>query len=127
MIINGRGGAEVWSRSLVKIIIRESMCQGVMDVQVHRSSQCRVRESSLCPSACLCEDPLQLKRITSCCCPVLGATEGLDERMTMLHIVGQGPVKGSLLNEDLSLHGTMWSSSLACIALGVADGVRLAA
>jgi hypothetical protein len=64
--------------------------------------------SSLCPSACFCEDPLQLKRVTSCCCPVLDATEGLDERIAMLHIVGQGSVKGSLLNEHMSLHRSMW-------------------
>jgi hypothetical protein len=39
----------------------------------------------------------------------IGATEGLDVRKTKLkRIVGQGPVKGSLLNKDLSLHGTMW-------------------
>jgi hypothetical protein len=47
--------------SLVKIVVRESMCQGVMVVQVSTSSRCRVRESSLCPS-CVCEDELQLKR-----------------------------------------------------------------
>jgi hypothetical protein len=64
--------------------------------------------SSLCPSACFCEDPLQLKRVTSYCCPVLDAAEGLDERKAMLRIVGQGPVKGSLLNEDISLHGSVW-------------------
>jgi hypothetical protein len=57
--------------SLMKIIVRESMCQGVMGVQVSTSSQRRVRESSLCSSACFCEDLLQLKRVTSCCCPVL--------------------------------------------------------
>jgi hypothetical protein len=97
------------ARSLMKIIVRESMRQGVMSVQVSTSSRCRVRESSLCPSAHLCEDPLQLKRVTSCCRPVLGATEGLDVRKTKLkRIVGEGSVKGSLLNEDLSLHGTMW-------------------
>jgi hypothetical protein len=44
--------------SLMKIVIRESMCQGVMGVQVRTSSQRRVRESSLCPSASLCEDAL---------------------------------------------------------------------
>jgi hypothetical protein len=75
--------------SLMKIIIRESMCQGVMGVQVRTSSRCRVRESSLCPSTCFFEDPLQLKRVTSCCCLVLGATEGLDVTMTKLkRIVG---------------------------------------
>jgi hypothetical protein len=47
-------------------------------------------------------------RVTSCCCPVLGATEGLNVRMAMLkRIVGQRPVKGSLFNEDLALHGTV--------------------
>jgi hypothetical protein len=46
---------EVLSRcgagSLMKIVVQESMCQGVMVVQVSTSSRCRVRESSLCPSA----------------------------------------------------------------------------
>jgi hypothetical protein len=80
-----RCGAE----SLMKIIVRETMCQGVMGVQVRTSCQRRVCESSLCPSACFCEDPLQAKRVTSCCCPVLGATEGLDVRKTTLkRIVG---------------------------------------
>jgi hypothetical protein len=45
--------------SLMKIIVRESMCQGVMGVQVCTSCRRQVRESSLCPSACFCEDPLQ--------------------------------------------------------------------
>jgi hypothetical protein len=31
-----------------------------------------------------CEDLLQLKRVTSCCYPVLGATEGLDVRKAKL-------------------------------------------
>jgi hypothetical protein len=95
--------------SLVKIVIRESICQGVMGVQFGASSRRRVYESSLCPSACFCEDPLQLKRVMSCCCLALGATEGLNVRkMKLKRIVGQGPVKGSLLNEDMSLHGMMW-------------------
>jgi hypothetical protein len=65
------------------------MCQGVMGVQVGTLRRHRVRESSLCPSACFCEDPLQLKRVTSCCCLVLGATEGLDVTMAKLkRIVG---------------------------------------
>jgi hypothetical protein len=71
----------------MKIVVRESMCQGVMDVQVGMSSWSRVRESSLFPSACFCEDPLQLKRVTSCCCLVLGVTEGLDERVAMLRML----------------------------------------
>jgi hypothetical protein len=50
--------------SLMKIIVRESMCQGVMGVRVDTLSRRRVRESSLCPSVRLCEDPLQLKRVT---------------------------------------------------------------
>jgi hypothetical protein len=50
--------------SLIKIVIRESICQGVMDVQFGASSRRRVRESSMCPSACLCEEKLQLKRVT---------------------------------------------------------------
>jgi hypothetical protein len=33
-------------------------------MRVSTLSRCRVRESSLCPSACFCEDPLQLKRVT---------------------------------------------------------------
>jgi hypothetical protein len=74
--------------SLVKIVVRESLkSQRVKCVRVGTSSQRRVRESSLCPSACFCEDLLQLKRVTSCCCPVLGATEGLDVRMTMLRML----------------------------------------
>jgi hypothetical protein len=48
--------------SLMKIIVWESMCQGVMGVQVRTSSQRRVCESLLCPSACLYDDELQLKR-----------------------------------------------------------------
>jgi hypothetical protein len=53
----------------MKIIIRESISQGVMGVRVSTSCRCRVRESSLCPSARFCEDPLQLKRVTSRSCP----------------------------------------------------------
>jgi hypothetical protein len=56
-------------------------------MRVGTSSQHGVSESSLGPSACFCEDPLQVKRVTSCYCPVLGATEGLDKRMTMLRIL----------------------------------------
>ena len=89
--------------SLVKIVNR-----GVKCVHVCTCGRRRVCVSSLCPSARLCEDPLQLKRVTSSCCPVLGATEGLDgRRMKLKRIVGRGPVKGSLFNEDLSLHGTV--------------------
>jgi hypothetical protein len=73
--------------SLIKIVFRESMCQGVMGVQVSTSSRRRVRESSLCPSACFCEGLLQLKRVTSCCCSVRGATEGLDVRVAMLRML----------------------------------------
>jgi hypothetical protein len=73
--------------SLMKIVIRESMCQGVMVLRVGMSSRCRVCESSSCPSACFCEYVLQVKRVTSCCCPVLGATEGLDERVEMLRML----------------------------------------
>jgi hypothetical protein len=72
--------------SFMKIVVPESMCQGVMGVQVSTSSRRRIRESSLY-RACFCEDPLQLKRVTSCCCPVLGATEGLDERVAMLRML----------------------------------------
>jgi hypothetical protein len=49
---------------LIKIIVRESMCQGVMGVQVRTSSQRRVCESSLYPSTCFYEDLLQLKCVT---------------------------------------------------------------
>jgi hypothetical protein len=63
------------ARSLMKIIVWESMCQGIMGVQVRTSSRYRVCESSLCPSACFCEDPLQLKRVTSKGCPVQRVTE----------------------------------------------------
>jgi hypothetical protein len=48
--------------SLMKIIVQESMCQGVMGVQVRTSSRRQVHESLLCPSACLCDGVLQLKR-----------------------------------------------------------------
>jgi hypothetical protein len=50
--------------SLTKIIVRESMCHGVMGMPVSMLCRCRVCESSLCPGACFCEDPLQLKRVT---------------------------------------------------------------
>jgi hypothetical protein len=56
--------------SLVKFIVRESMCQGVTIVQVSTSSRRRVCESSLCPSACPCEEKLQLKRVTIEVCTV---------------------------------------------------------
>jgi hypothetical protein len=52
--------------SLMKIVVPESMCQGVMGVQVRMSSRCQVRESLLCPSACLYEGALQLKRGRLC-------------------------------------------------------------
>jgi hypothetical protein len=45
--------------SLVKIVVRESICQGVMGVQFGASSRRRVRESSMCPSAYPCEEKLQ--------------------------------------------------------------------
>jgi hypothetical protein len=48
----------------MKIVVRESMCQGVMGVQVRMSSRHQVHESLLCPSARFCEDLLQLKRVT---------------------------------------------------------------
>jgi hypothetical protein len=50
-------------RSLFKIVVQKSMCQGVMGVQVHTSGRRQVRESSLWPGAYLCEDPLQLKQV----------------------------------------------------------------
>jgi hypothetical protein len=45
--------------SLVKIVVQESICQGVMGVQFGASSRRRVRESSMCPSAYPCEEKLQ--------------------------------------------------------------------
>jgi hypothetical protein len=52
--------------SLVKIVVRESLKNQVrVSWHVESGSSC---ESSLCPSACFCEDPLQVKRVTSCCC-----------------------------------------------------------
>jgi hypothetical protein len=63
MIVDGRGGA-VGVGNLIKIIVRESMCQGVMGVRVSMSCRRRVCESSLCPSACSCEEELQLKGVT---------------------------------------------------------------
>jgi hypothetical protein len=56
--------------SLMKIIVQESMSQGVMGVQVSTLSRRRVRESSLCPSAYPCEEKLQLKRVTIEVCTV---------------------------------------------------------
>ena len=50
----------------------------------------------------------------------------LDEKIKLKRIVGRGPVKGSLFNEDLSLHGTV-CYPLACIALGVDGVVHMAA
>jgi hypothetical protein len=109
MNIDGRGGAEV-RRLESRQDHRPGEFEGSESLSVCEfARRHRVRELSLCPSACFCEDLLQLKCVTSCCCPVLGATEGLDVRMAKLkRIVGQGPVKGSLLDEDLALHGTMW-------------------
>jgi hypothetical protein len=54
----------------------ESVCQGVMGVQVSALSRRRLCESSLCPSARFCENPLQLKRVTSEDCPLRCVTEG---------------------------------------------------
>jgi hypothetical protein len=47
--------------SLMKIVVQESICQGVMGMKLCTSSRRQVRESSLCPSACLCDGALQLK------------------------------------------------------------------
>jgi hypothetical protein len=49
--------------SLIKIILRECMSQVVMVVRVGTSSRRRDRELSMCPSACPCEEKLQLKRV----------------------------------------------------------------
>ena len=56
--------------SLMKIIVRESMCQGVMGVQVGTLSRRRLCESSSCSSARLREDLLQLKRVAIEVCTV---------------------------------------------------------
>jgi hypothetical protein len=66
MIIDGEVVPRCGAGSLTKIVIRESMRQGVMGVQVSTSSRRRVRESSLCPSAHFCEDALQLKHGRLC-------------------------------------------------------------
>jgi hypothetical protein len=50
--------------SPIKIVLRESMSQVVMVMRVGTSSRRRVRESSMCPSACPCEEKLQLKYVT---------------------------------------------------------------
>ena len=81
-------------------------------MRVGTLSRRRLCESSLFSSARFCEDPLQLKHVTSECCPVRGVTEGegraqrkvcLNTQM-LKRVVGQGPVKGSLFNEDMALH-----------------------
>jgi hypothetical protein len=51
-------------RSPIKIVLWESMSQVVMVMRVRTSSRRRVHESSMCPSACPCEEKLQLKRVT---------------------------------------------------------------
>jgi hypothetical protein len=82
MIVDGRGDAEVrcWES-------RQDRRPGEFKESSACELACRVHESLFYPSACFCEDLLQLKRVTSCCCPVLGATEGLDERMAMLRML----------------------------------------
>jgi hypothetical protein len=75
--------------SLMKIVVPESMCQGVMGVQVRMSSRRQVRVSRccvhvlvsvkvslLCPRACLCEGALQLKR-----CRLRVSTRGSSSSM----------------------------------------------
>ena len=57
-----RSGA---GRLVIKIVIRgSSTSHGVKCVRVGTLSRRHVCESSSCPSARVCEDPLQLKRIT---------------------------------------------------------------
>jgi hypothetical protein len=116
------GEAIGWS--LMKIIIRDSMCQGVMGVQVITSSRRRVCESSLCSSACFCKDPFQLKRVTSEGCLVQGVTKGegrawrqvcLD--VEMLRIVGPWPVKlvwreNWWCVQSCTLHAKLWPCGL---------------
>jgi hypothetical protein len=82
MIVDGRGGAEVRCQES-----RQDRCPGEFEESWVCELAHRVSESSLGPSACFCENPLQVKCVTSCCCLVLGATEGLDERMAMLRIL----------------------------------------
>jgi hypothetical protein len=81
--------------SLVKIVVRESMCHSVM---VESTSS---PESLQCQSARICEDPLELKCVTSSCCLMLGVTESLNMRIKLKCIVGQGPVKGKSLKLEL--------------------------
>jgi hypothetical protein len=81
MIVDGRGGAEVRCRES-----HQNHRPGEYVSRSHGRASWHV-ESSLFPIACFCEDPLQLKRVTSCCCPVRGATEGLDIRVAMLRML----------------------------------------
>jgi hypothetical protein len=80
MIVDGRDGSEVWCRES-----HEDHRPGEYASKDHGRASWHVESS--CPSACFCEDPLQLKCVTSCCCPVLGATEGLDVRVAMLRML----------------------------------------
>jgi hypothetical protein len=63
MIVDGRGGAEVRFRES-----HEDHHPGEYESRSHgrasgTPSQSQVCESSLCPSACLCKDLLQLKQV----------------------------------------------------------------
>jgi hypothetical protein len=65
---------KVWCRGAVTGVSSRlsygRVCQRVKGVHVGTSSWCRVRESSLCPSACPCEEKLKLKRVTVEVCTV---------------------------------------------------------
>jgi hypothetical protein len=73
MIVDGRGDAEVWFRKFHHVHLRESQkSREVKCLQGSTFSRCRrrVHESSLCSSACPCEEKLQLKLVTVEVCTV---------------------------------------------------------
>jgi hypothetical protein len=73
-------------RSPIKIIVRESMCQGVMSVQLSMSCRCRVRESSVYPSVCFYEDALQLKR-GRLCVSMRGSSSSMKGMIRAFYII----------------------------------------
>jgi hypothetical protein len=76
MIVDGEVVPRSGAGSLIKIVVRKSVCRGVMSVQVSTSS---LWSLSSCPSACIFEDLLQLKcgrlcvSITGSCLSMKGA------------------------------------------------------
>ena len=66
-----------------------------MGVQVGTLSRSRVSESSVCPSARLCEGIIAVEASSSM---------GLDERIKFKYDGGGKPVKVSLFNEAMALH-----------------------